>query len=307
MEWMMRMNRSVARNAVLSKKAIPYVLLIPATLLIVVFLFYPIGNVFYFSLLKYNSIKLNAPQFIGLDNFVRIFTQDRHFWGTLRLSGLWVAGQVSAQFVYGLAVALLLNRRFYGRGLARALTFLPWSISGVLTSVLWTFIFNQNIGVLNDILIKLGVIDAKIAWTGNANYAFWSTMLADFWRASPFMVITLLAGLQTIPEDIYEACDIDGASKLQAFRYVTLPYLKNVIVLSTLLTCVWEFKNVDLIYNLTSGGPAFKTTTLSMYITSTAISSSEFGYGSALGVIAFVILLIFAAVYLKISRYGDEG
>lgn len=288
------------------KDVIPYIFISPAVFLICGFLFYPMYNVFYYSLWQYNNLKPYATKFVGLGNFVDIFTSDQIFFGTLMITIIWVVVQVIMQLILGMIVALLLNAQFRGKSVARSLAFLPWSISGALTAVLWSLIYNEHIGVLNDIVTRLGFISENIAWIGNPKTSLICTMIADLWRASPFFAITLLAAMQGIPLELYESCSIDGGSRFKAFISITLPYLKQVIILTTLLSSVWEFKNVDLIFNLTGGGPGYKTTTLSMYITRVAIRNSDFGYGSALGVIAFFILLTFAIIYLNITKYGKE-
>ena len=206
-----------------------------------------------------------------------------------------------------MAAALILNQEFKGRGLVRTLTFIPWALSGVLTAVIWSLIYNQHMGVLNDILIRLGFIEKGIAWTGNRSVVFGAVVLAELWRGIPFFAITLLAAMQNISGDLYEAAKVDGCSAADRFRYITLPLLKETIVLTTLLRAVWEFNSVDLIYSLTGGGPAGMTTTLSMYIADQAIRTSNYGYGSAISVISFVILTLFAVIYMKCTNFGKES
>jgi len=285
---------------------VPYLCIAPAVILIVSVLIYPIANVFYYSLQTYNANLPWNDGYAGLDNYTQIFTNDPIFSSSLLISVRWVLTEVSLQFVCGLALALLLNQAFKGRGLVRAAVFMPWAISGVLTSMMWSLMLNQNVGVVNDLLLKLGLINEPVAWLGNSNFVFGSVVLAELWRGIPFFAILLLAGLQTIPNELYEACKMDGGGVVRQFRSVTLPFLKDTIILSSLLRVVWEFNNVDLIYTMTGGGPANRTTTLVMYITNTAIRDGDFGYGCALSVIAFVILLGFALIYLKLSRFGKE-
>ncbi len=284
----------------------PYFFILPALFFIGVFLLYPVGNMFYYSFQNYNMALPFLNGFAGLDNFLKIFAKDRIFYSSLLVSAQWVFVEVFWQLVLGLIVALLLNRSFKLRGLFRALTFSPWAISGVLTSMMWSLMYNQNMGIINDLLIRLGLIRHPVGWLGNMNTVFNSVIVAELWRGIPFFAILLLAALQTIPEEQYEACWVDGGGWWKQFCYITLPYLKNTIVLSTLLRAVWEFNQVDLIYTLTGGGPARLTTTLSMYIVDQAINANNFGYGSALSVVAFVILLAFAGIYLSISQFDKE-
>ena len=289
-----------------SKKIAPYLFILPSLLMIGIFLFYPMGTVFYYSFQNYD---ISAPfynSFAGFDNFVKIFTDDPLFWPSLLNTVKWIISQVGLQLVFGLIIAILLNQTFKLRGFVRALAFIPWAISGVLASVMWSLMYNEHMGVFNDLLMKIGIIDEPQAFLASTGSAFTAVVVAELWRGIPFFAITLLASLQSIPVDLYEAARVDGAGRIKTLFYVILPQLKRTIVLTTLLRTVWEFNNVDLLFNLTGGGPANTTTTYAMYIANTAVHGSNFGYGSALTVIAFLILTIFAAVYLKISKFEEE-
>lgn len=289
-----------------SRLAIPYLFILPSLVLITVFLIYPIGNVFYYSLQDYN---LKAPYYngyAGMNNFVKAFTIDPLFFKSLWISVKWVVWQVGLQCILGLLLALLLNQSFRLRGLFRSLAFVPWAISGVVTSLVWSLMFNEHMGVINDLLLKLQLIDKAVAWTANIQTVFPAVVIAELWRGLPFFAITYLAALQAIPGELYEASKVDGANRLRSFYYVTLPYLKNAIVLTTLLRTAWEFNNVDLIFNMTGGGPAHATTTLTMYVVELAVKGGELGYGSALTVIAFCILMMFSICYLAATRFGKE-
>lgn len=284
----------------------PYLLILPTLFLVVTVLFYPIFDVFRLSLQNHSLINIHRNGFVGLENFRKIFTEDKVFYGTIPVTIKWVLVEVSLQLLFGLIVALLLNQVFKGRGLVRAIVFVPWAVSGVLTTMLWMLMFNQHIGLVNDLFIKLGIINESVAWLANPETTFAAVIVAELWRGIPFFAITLLAALQSIPVDIYESCEIDGCGKIKRFFYIVLPYLKESIVLTTLLRAIWEFNNIDLIFTMTNGGPFYLTTTLPLYTMKTAIIDTNFGYGSALAVVMFVILLCFAAFYLKINKYGGE-
>lgn len=283
----------------------PYLLLLPALIMIVALLFFPMARIFYYSFQHYDISAPFYDGFAGFDNFTKIFTNDVNFIPSLINSFKWVVSQVGLQLLFGMIIALLLNKKFRFRGLTRGLVFVPWAISGVLTSVMWSMMYNEHMGVFNDILMKLGIIDEPLAFLASTTSAFVSVVIAELWRGIPFFAVTLLASLQTIPEELYEAAAMDGANRVKSFFYVTLPQLKRTIVLTTLLRTVWEFNNVDLLYNLTNGGPANSTMTYSMYIAKTAVHGSDFGYGSALTVVAFLILTIIAFTYLKISKFEE--
>jgi multiple sugar transport system permease protein len=291
----------------LFRRATPYLFLIPVSLLIAIFLLYPIGNVFYYSFQNYNPTQPFLNGFAGFDNFIRLFTKDPLFYHSLFISIIWVLSQVSLQLMIGLITALLLNQKFFGRGLIRGALFTPWAISGVVVAIMWSMIFNEHFGLLNDILLKLGLIKSKVAWVASTDTALFSVIIAELWRGIPFFAISLLAALQLIPGELYESCSLDGGGWFVSFVNITLPFLKKTIILSTLLRTVWEFKSVDIIYNLTSGGPVYATNTLSMYLTQQAISLSNFGYGSAIAVTTFVILALFAVIYLKLGKFMEES
>lgn len=287
------------------RKMMPYLFLMPASFFILAFLAYPLLTVFYYSLQNYDVAQIAKKGFVGLQNFSKLF-QDDIFYKSLTISLKWVLTQVVSQLVLGMILALLLDQKFRGRGIYRCIVFFPWAISGVLTSMLWSLIFNENIGLLNSILKDLGLITRNIAWLGNLNTVFKSTAVAEIWRGIPFFAITLLAALQNISPDLHEASVVDGANIMQEIFLVKIPILKDTIILTTLLRAVWEFNNVDLIFTLTGGGPSYRTTTLTMYMTNMSVKNGNYGYGSTLAVAAFVILLVFAVIYLKASGYGKE-
>lgn len=294
--------KNVATRLAIRKKSAPYLLLLPAIILIAAFMAYPIGNVFYLSFQHYNPTKPWINGFAGWENFASILS-DESFFNALQVSAKWVFFEVSLQLVFGMILALILNQKFKGRGLFRTLSFIPWAMSGVLTAVLWSLIYNQNVGLLNDVLMKLGIIETPLAWLANSNLVFGSVVVAELWRGIPFFAISLLAAMQSISGDLYEAANVDGCSRVKAFLYITLPSLKDTIILTTLLRCVWEFNSVDLIYSLTGGGPVGKTTTLSILIANQATKTSNYGYGSAISVISFLILAVLSLIYLKLSKF----
>jgi len=313
----MWLNRDMKLSAYMNKKKgeeivkkekfnfAPYILILPACLLMGLIMIYPLGKVFYLSFQHYNPTKPFTNGFAGLDNFITIFTK-KEFYNALGVSAKFVACEVVLQLIFGMIVALILNQKFKGRGFFRALTFIPWALSGVLTAVLWSIMFNQHFGVLGDLLAKLGIIKEPIAWLANTKFVLGSVIVAELWRGIPFFAISLLAAMQGLPDDIYEAARVDGSTKFQTFRFITLPMLKNTIVLTTLLRTIWEFNSVDLIYSLTGGGPVGTKNTLSMLIANQAIKTSNYGYGSALSVVSFAILAVIAVIYMKLSGFGKE-
>ncbi|UJW31690.1 sugar ABC transporter permease [Saccharothrix sp. AJ9571] len=283
----------------------PYLLIAPAVLAMLAFLVYPVASVVYYSLQHRQLSKPWLDGFAGLDNFVRMLTDDPLFWQSLGFTAKWVFVEVSLQFVLGLALALIVNETFVGRAVARALVFSPWAVSGVLTTGIWVLLYNPTTG-LSRYLADLGLMEYGAAPLADPATVFSAAVLAELWRGVPFFAILLLADLQGVPKDLYEAASVDGAGRLRRFAHITLPHLRDTIILATLLRAVWEFNNVDLLYTLTGGGPAHQTTTLPLYVAATAAQSHDFGYGSALTMAGFVILTFFSILYLRLGRYGAQ-
>ncbi|UJF31728.1 carbohydrate ABC transporter permease [Paenibacillus hexagrammi] len=285
---------------------LPYVLVVPTLILIAVIMFFPILKVFELALRNYDMTRPQDFGFAGLSNFREILFHDELFPSSLWITVKWVVIEVVLQLVFGLIVALLLNQTFRFRGVVRSLVLIPWAVSGVLTTMLWSLMFNQHIGVINDLLKKLGIIHENIAWLANTHTVFGSVIVAELWRGIPFFAVALLAALQSIPQDIYESCDVDGAGKVRKLFSITLPYLKESIIFSTMLRAIWEFNSMDMIYTMTDGGPMNMTTTLPVYMFKTAILNGNYGYASAMGVITFFVLMIFVIGYLKLSRSDQD-
>ena len=235
--------------------------------------------------------------YVGFYNFKKLFTEDKNFIPAIVFTLKWVLTEVSLQLIFGVILGLLLNRRFKGRGIIRSMALVPWAVSGVLTTMLWLMIFDQNVGLFNLILQKAGVpIPALPSWLNDVKLVFPSVALAELWRGVPFFTINILAALQNVPKEIYESCDIDGAGGMAKVS------IHNAAIFKTddrtdyhALRFIWEFNSVDMLYTLTGGGPVRMTTTLSIYMMKTSVISGNYGYGSAIGVVVFLTLLVFAA------------
>lgn len=283
---------------------LPWLMLTPTILLIATFNIYPTIRSFSYSLYNYMRSKPKKYGFIGLENYITILTDDPKFINSLLVSLKWVVIQVSLQVVIGILMAVILNSKFKGRGVFRTICIAPWAISGVLTTMLWLLIYNDSIGFINGALRSAGLRDYTQAWLANTDIAFGSVIVAGLWKGIPFYIINMLAALQGIPADLYEAAEIDGANSWQMFWKITIPYLKGTIVFTTIMRCINEFQAVDMILTMTNGGPVNKTTTLQIYIYQKTITEGNYGYGSALAVCSFFILLIFSIFYLKMNNFG---
>ena len=224
------------------------------------------------------------------------------FWESLGHSLLWVVVSVTLQFALGLVTALLLERRFAWRSLARALVIVPWALPSVIIGLVWTWMLDFNLGVINQIAVRIGLIAEPIAWLARPDTAMAAVILAVVWQGFPFFAVTLLAGLQSIPREHYEAAAIDGAGALARFRHVTLPGLAPVIATSVLLRMIWVSNSLDLILVMTGGGPGTATHTLPLYAFLKAWSGANYGYGSALAVVLSVLLLGVVISYARSAR-----
>ncbi|WP_066585182.1 carbohydrate ABC transporter permease [Cellulomonas timonensis] len=282
----------------------PYLLVGPALVLVAVFLVYPVGNVIYSAFQQQNVLTPWDDGFVGLANFRQIL-DDPVFWKSLAFTGKWVVTEVSLQLVFGVALALIVNEQFRGRGLARAMVFAPWAVAGILTTTIWMLIFNPTTGITR-YLADMGVVDYGTSLLSSSTGAFWAAVIAEMWKGIPFFAIMILADLQSVPGELYEAAHVDGAGRARRFWSITLPHIKNGLVVATLLRAIWEFNNVDLLLTLTGGGPAGSTTTLPLYVAQTALKTKEFGYGSALTVVAFAILTVACVVYMKLTKMGED-
>ena len=267
----------------------------------VIIVFYPMVQALITSL--YNNIlwKPRAVRFIGLDNYIAIWN-DPVFWSSLGRTAVWIGLTVPLQLVLGLVTALLLNQTFRWRALARSLILIPWALPSVVIGLMWSWIYNPQVGLLNDLMLRLGLLQSAVPWLANPDTSLYAIIVALVWQGFPFFAIMILAGLQTIPHSLYEAAEIDGASDWEQFWHITLPALKSVLVTAVMLRIIWVANSVDVIYVMTGGGPGYATHTLPLYALKRTYASMDFGYGSALAV-SFSVLLL-GAIYAYLRRVG---
>jgi ABC-type sugar transport system permease subunit len=241
---------------------------------------------------------LDRP-FVGLANYIEAL-RDPRFWGALGHTAFFAVTSVGLELLLGLWLALAMNRAFRGRGLVRAAILIPWAIPTVVSALLWRFLFEGQSGVVNAVLVRLGVLREPLVWFIEANTAWVPVILSDVWKTTPFVALLLLAGLQNIDASLYEAARIDGASAWRQFRFVTLPLLKPAILVALIFRTLDAFRVFDLIYALTGGGPGSSTEPIALYTFNALLQNLRFGYGSALSVIVFGITFGLALVYIKL-------
>ena len=272
-----------------------WIMLLPALLLLLLVFAYPIVRAFWLSLFTQNlGTKLQA-EFSGLDNYVRM-AGDGRFWQSFVTTSIFTTTSVALELLLGMGIAIVLNQRFLGRSLVRTSAILPWALPTALIGLAWWWIFNDQFGVVNDLLLRLGLIKTGINWLGEPNLARIAVIFAEVWKTTPLISILLLAGLQSISPDLYVAHAIDGATPGQSFRQITLPLLMPQILIASLFRFAQAFGVFDLIAVMTNGGPGGATEVVSLYIYSTVMRYLDFGYGAALVVITFLLLVAMVAI-----------
>jgi multiple sugar transport system permease protein len=266
-------------------------LLLPAVALLLLVFAYPIGRSFWLSLFDQNLATGLKPVFSGLFNYTRI-VGDGRFWQTFWTTTRFTVLSVVLELALGMGIALVLNQAFRGRDVVRTIAIIPWALPTSLIALGWTWIFNGDYGIVNDILMRLGLLKEGINWLGEPLTAFITLIVADIWKTTPFISILLLAGLQSIPSDLYEAYAIEGATAWQSFYRITLPMLMPQIIVAALFRFAQAFGIFDLVQVMTGGGPGGATEVVSLYIYATAMRYLDFGYSAAMVVVTFLLLIV---------------
>lgn len=302
----MRSRRRALLRPGLQKKLEPYIFILPVFLLLLFVFGYPLLNSF---IMAFENYKLTAPDkiyFNGFDNF-RKMAGDGDMGLIIRNSVIYVVASVGGQFLLGMTLALALRKKFPGRGLYQSIVFLPWAFSAFVVGIMYRWSFNGEYGVVNDVLLKMGIVKESVAWLGTPGLSLLVVIIAMIWMGIPFFAIMNLAALQSIPADIYEAADIDGCPAIRRFFAITLPYIKPTVIMTLLLRVIWVFNSFDLIVVITNGGPASYSQTLPSYMYTRAFSSYDFGLASAMGLLLMVILIVYSAGFLTVTKYNKAG
>ena len=286
----------------LSDTHVALLLISPALALLLTIILYPLVNSMYIGLLD-KSLIYGGDEFVGMQNIQSILKAD--FLLILRNTLVFTTGATLLPFGLGFGVALILNGPIRGRGAWRGAFLMPWLVPSLIVSFLRLWIFNANYGVLNGMLVNLGLIESNLNWLSNSTSAMTAVIIAKTWQTFPWIAVMILAALQTIPRELYEAAAISGANTWQSFRYVTAPHLRGVSSIVLLLSLIWNFQHFETIYVMTQGGPAKATTTFSVAVYQTAFQSFDLGKAGALGILWMLLLSLVVAVYLRFGM-GDE-
>jgi multiple sugar transport system permease protein len=286
------------------ESTLAWILVVPCLVLIFGLAVYPIIYSFWLSL-HHASLLNPVRTFNGFANYAKVLNS-AEFWASMGRTLYYVFVSLAVQIIIGIWVAVVLNQEFRGRRFVRSVMLLPWAIPNIVNAVMWEWIYNASYGALNGLLIQLGITSEKISWLGSKLLALNMIIAADTWKMVPFYAILLLAGMQSIPKDLYESATIDGSGGWKSFFHITLPMLKPVLLVIMVLRTMQCFGVFDIIYILTKGGPANGTMTISYYIYFETFGNLDFGKGSAISFIVAAIILLISLVYIKLLR-SDEA
>ncbi|HZO24485.1 MAG TPA: sugar ABC transporter permease [Chloroflexota bacterium] len=285
------MTRSGAGRGTLGRDwQLGFVLIAPVFLVIAGLVAYPLGYSIWLSL---QDVKVGAPgTFVGLNNYYKILFDSEarihaSFWASLKITVLYVGGACLGKLIIGMISALILNAEIKARHFWRSLLFLPWAIPGVVAAYTWKFIYNDVNGVANAALTNIGLIDAPILFLAKPENALWSVLVGVIWQGAPFWTMTFLAGLQSIPGELYEAAEIDGATTFKSFVHITLPSISSVIVVTVMLSTIWTTNGIEFIYTLTNGGPGGATETFPLLAIAQGLRAYDLGIGSTIPLLFF--------------------
>jgi multiple sugar transport system permease protein len=271
--------------------------LLPAVACVLGFMVYPLVSVGMMSVYRTNRLGW-LQNFVGLQNYFSVMG-DAEFWRVTGRSVLWTVLAVIIKTFLGLVIALLLNVKYRGRKLARMLFIAPWASSVPISVLLWSWVYNPQFGLLNHTLKITGISANPPVWLGYPVSGFIAAIWVDIWIGIPFMALVFLAGMQAISEDLYESADLDGVNAFQKFRYITLPGIKRILQISTLLSALWTFNDFNCIFILTGGGPVNMTDILITSIYKNAFVYARFDRAAVMAIITFIILTILSAVYAR--------
>lgn len=289
----------------LSDRQVGVLFMLPLILAVGIFLVWPIAEAVRLSFVRYNPLRPDDQPFVGLDNYLFVL-EDSLFWESFWQAIVWTGWSTVLQAVIGVGLALLLHQPLKGMNAFRGLLLFPYIVPTVVIALNWRWLFNSEIGIVNHLLLSAGIIDDKIAWLSTPSMAMASAIMLNVWKYTPFVVIVVLARLQTIPTELYDAAKVDGAGVLRRFRDITLPQLAEVLAVVIVFRTIWTFNKFEEIYLLTRGGPGTSTYNLALYAFDQSIANLRMGVGAAAGVIMLVLLLAGSMLYIRVSGFGRE-
>ena len=265
---------------------------------------WPLLRTIWFGFTDARLDDMAAAEFIGLGNFV-LLAEDETWWRAVRNTVWFTVVSVSLETVLGMIIALVLNARFAGRGLMRAAVLIPWAIPTIVSAKMWGWMYHDQFGVVNDVLLALGVIAEPVAWTADPGLAIYAVIAVDVWKTTPFMALLLLAGLQMLPAECYESARVDGVHPVKVFFRITLPLIKPALMVAVIFRALDALRVFDLIYVLTSNSE--DTMSMSVYARQQLVDFQDVGFGSAASTMLFMIIAAFTVLYLVAGRISLDG
>jgi trehalose/maltose transport system permease protein len=294
-----------------SRTRTAWLFLTPMMVLMLIVAVWPLARSIWFSFTDTNINDLSASQFVGLENYIGEYglffnpNDESGFWSgdwgvSIRNTFSFAVVSVVIETLTGLGLALLLNQEFKGRAIVRTAVLVPWAIPTIVSAKMWGWMLNDQFGVINNLMLGAGLISHKIAWTAEPAYALWTVVLVDVWKTTPFMALLILAALQTVPRDCYEAARVDGVHPLRVFWKITLPLIRQPLMVAVVFRLLDSLRVFDLIYVLTANG----STTISMsgFVRREMVEYGNMGFGSAASTSLFVIILLTAIIFLRLAR-----
>jgi raffinose/stachyose/melibiose transport system permease protein len=284
--------------------AVPFVA--PAVLLFVAFLVYPMVSTVVMSFFSWNGFITSSPEFVGVENYVKIFTEDPVFWTAFLNTAIWLAMSLVIPTTLGLLLALALNTKLFGRNVLRSVFYIPAVLASIAVATMWVWLYNPRSGLIDGILHAVGLGAIAQDWLGNSTIALYAIFIAFVWQTAGFAMVLYLAGLQNVPDELVEAARIDGAGRFQVFRSVVFPALRPTTIIVIVLTMISSLKVFDLIVGMTQGGPAQSTQVLALWSYTQSFGNHVFGLGNAIATVLFVLSLVVVVPYMAWTLRGDK-
>jgi trehalose/maltose transport system permease protein len=280
-----------------------WLLLLPSIAVVALVALYPLGKTIYQSFTDQEFLALEPTKWVGLQNYKDLI-HDTFFRDSVWMTIKFTLITVTIEFALGLAIALTVNSKFKGRGLMRAIMLVPWAIPTVVAAQMWKWMLDDTFGVINDLGVRLHILSHSHAWISDPSTSLAAVCAVDIWKTAPFVALLLLAGLQVIPDDLYEAAEVDGASVLQQFWRITVPLLKPAILVTLIFRTLDALRVFDVFYVFFGNRP--DTQTMAIYAQSTIVGDGHVGYGAAISVAIFLIIAVFVVIYVTLTRVSEE-
>ncbi len=286
------------------RQLVGYSFIAPTLLIIALILVYPVLQSVVLSFGDNGFGGMEPYEFVGLRHYADLLDNDR-FWNSLTVTFVFTLVSIPLELMLGIGLAVLMNESFHGKGLARLAVLFPWALPTALNALMWRWMYNADYGLFNDVALKSGIVDQPINWFGDATMAMGAMVAVSVWKTSSFMALIILAGLQSIPRELYEAGRMDGMNRWREFSEITLPLLKGSIMVALIIRSMDALRTFELPFNLTDGGPVTATETLSLYAYKTIFEFIEFNAGAAIVIVQFLVIFVLSLVYVFVLRAKD--